>query len=166
MITFLIISIISFAFLLCVFNKNTYFTNAFFSSIIACFLTATINVVYFSHNYNKIGEYTINKSYKINKCDILSKSSVITTDNDYTYSQQDLINNASYVLSNDSLSYIDVYTTYYGKKEHTDYWLVYFAFPVKQKTYLIKLNEKDYAYLKPFINETNVLHKTDKNEVY
>lgn len=162
MITFLIISIISFVFLLCVFNKNTYFTNAFFSSIIACFLTATINVVYFLLNYNKIGEYTINKSYKINKCDILSKSSVITTDNDYTYSQQDLINNASYVLSNDSLSYIDVYTTYYGKKEHTDYWLVYFAFPVKQKTYLIKLNEKDYAYLKPFINETNILHKNEE----
>ena len=96
MITFLIIAIISFIFLSCVFKNNTYLANGAFSSVIACVITIIVNVAFFATTRHTMGEYVENKTYKIAECDIMSNSDIIKTDNNCVYSQKELSKNTSF----------------------------------------------------------------------
>lgn len=155
MITYIIITIISFLFLTCIVKKNTPLTNAFFSNFISLILVVIINTIYFAKNYNEIGEYTKEKTYKITNCDILSDV-IVTTDNERVYFTKDeLEKNASYSVTNDSVSYIKTYYSYFGNENQTNKWILYDAFPYKNVTFIIKLNQKDYQTMKPFIDKTN-----------
>lgn len=162
MITFLIIAIISFIFLSCVFKNNTYLINGAFSSVIACVITIIINVAFFATTRHTMGEYVENKTYKIAECDIMSSSAIIKTDNNLAYSQNELSENTSFILSNDSSSYLDVRYVNYGKESINKWkWILYAAFPYKHISYTVRLNERDYNDLKPFIGKVNMLNRKD-----
>lgn len=161
MITFLIIAIISFIFLSCVFKNDTYLTNGAFSSVIACVITIIVNVAFFATTRHTMGEYVENKTYKIAECDIMSSSDIIKTDNNLAYSQKELSENTSFILSSDSLSYLDVRYVNYGKESCTNKWILYTVFPYKHISYTVRLNERDYNDLKPFIDKVNMLNRKD-----
>lgn len=161
MITFLIIAIISFIFLSCVFKNNSYLANGAFSAVIACVITIIVNVAFFATTRHTMGEYVENKTYKIAECDIMSNSDIIKTDNNCVYSQKELSKNTSFILSNDSSSYLDVRYVHYGKENCTNKWILYAAFLYKHVSYTVRLNERDYNDLKPFIDKVNMLNRKD-----